>query len=120
MIHFITLKSFVVSGMHGWYSEELAFLEKVKEKLNNPENYQVFLKCLHIHASKIITREELQLLVWFILLCIQICTSCISKFLLPYRISTLQLILVCIPLNTNLLIKKRLHGKESKNKILET
>jgi len=28
--------------------------------------------------------------------------------------------LVCIPLNTNLLIKKRLHGKESKNKILET
>jgi len=62
MIHFITLKRFFFL-ISGWYSEELAFVEKVKEKLSNPENYQNFLKCLHIYASKIITREELQLLV---------------------------------------------------------
>ena len=89
MIYFITLKSLVVSGMYGMYSEEIAFIEKVKEKLSNLENYQDFLKCLHIYAREIITREELQLLVWYILLCIQIRRSCISRFLLPYRISTL-------------------------------
>jgi len=69
--------------------EELAFFEKVKEKLSNPEYYQDFLKCLHIYARELITRGELQLLVWYILLCIQIRRSCISNFLLPYRISTL-------------------------------
>jgi hypothetical protein len=83
---FITLTSFVVSGM---YREELPFLEKVKEKLSDPENYQDFLKCLHIYARELITRGELQLLVWFILLCIKIRRSCISKFLMPYHISTL-------------------------------
>jgi paired amphipathic helix protein Sin3a len=47
-------------------SPVLAFLEKVKEKLRNPEDYQEFLKCLHIYSREIITRQELLALVWFI------------------------------------------------------
>ncbi|OIV94540.1 hypothetical protein TanjilG_25602 [Lupinus angustifolius] len=45
------------------YSQELAFCEKVKEKLGNPDNYQEFLKCLHIYSKEIITRHELKSLV---------------------------------------------------------
>ncbi|MED6106260.1 hypothetical protein PIB30_003219 [Stylosanthes scabra] len=45
------------------YSQELAFCEKVKEKLRNPDDYQEFLKCLHIYSREIITRHELQSLV---------------------------------------------------------
>lgn len=52
--------------MPGMYSQELAFLEKVKEKLRNPDVYQEFLKCLHIYSREIITRPELESLVWFI------------------------------------------------------
>lgn len=70
---------FVVSVM---FREEHAFLEKIKEKFSNPEIYQDFLKCLHIYAREIITRGELQLLVWYILLCVQIHRSCISKFVM--------------------------------------
>ncbi|XP_031282358.1 paired amphipathic helix protein Sin3-like 4 isoform X2 [Pistacia vera] len=47
----------------GVYSEELAFCEKVKEKLRNPEDYQEFLRCLHLYTKEIITRPELQSLV---------------------------------------------------------
>ncbi|MED6136698.1 Paired amphipathic helix protein Sin3-like 4 [Stylosanthes scabra] len=47
----------------GMYSQELAFCEKVKEKLRNPDDYQEFLKCLHIYSREIITRHELQSLV---------------------------------------------------------
>ncbi|KAF1875223.1 hypothetical protein Lal_00007839 [Lupinus albus] len=45
------------------YSQELAFCEKVKEKLRNPDNYQEFLKCLHIYSKEIITLHELKSLV---------------------------------------------------------
>ncbi|XP_028946701.1 paired amphipathic helix protein Sin3-like 4 isoform X2 [Malus domestica] len=47
----------------GMYGQEFAFCEKVKEKLRNPEDYQEFLKCLHIYSKEIITRSELQSLV---------------------------------------------------------
>ncbi|XP_004517035.1 paired amphipathic helix protein Sin3-like 4 isoform X2 [Cicer arietinum] len=47
----------------GMYSQELAFCDKVKEKLRNPDDYQEFLKCLHIYSREIITRQELQSLV---------------------------------------------------------
>lgn len=52
--------------MPGMYSQEFAFCEKVKEKLRNPDVYQEFLKCLHIYSREIITRQELESLVWFI------------------------------------------------------
>ncbi|XP_021731191.1 paired amphipathic helix protein Sin3-like 4 [Chenopodium quinoa] len=45
------------------YSQEFAFCEKVKEGLHNPDDYQEFLKCLHIYSREIITRQELQALV---------------------------------------------------------
>ncbi|KAL3526003.1 hypothetical protein ACH5RR_014375 [Cinchona calisaya] len=45
------------------YSQEFSFCEKVKERLHNPDDYQAFLKCLHIYSTEIITRKELQSLV---------------------------------------------------------
>jgi paired amphipathic helix protein Sin3a len=48
------------------YSQELAFCAEVKERLRNPDDYQEFLKCLHIYSREIITRQELQSLVQFI------------------------------------------------------
>ncbi|CAL0311942.1 unnamed protein product [Lupinus luteus] len=45
------------------YRQELAFCEKVREKLRNADDYQEFLKCLHIYRKEIITRHELQSLV---------------------------------------------------------
>ncbi|KAF5726781.1 paired amphipathic helix protein Sin3-like 4-like isoform X3 [Tripterygium wilfordii] len=47
----------------GMISQELAFCEKVKEKLHNPDDYQEFLRCLHLYTREIITRSELQSLV---------------------------------------------------------
>lgn len=47
----------------GMYSQEFSFCEKVKERLRNPDDYQAFLKCLHIYSTEIITRKELQCLV---------------------------------------------------------
>ncbi|CAL0311940.1 unnamed protein product [Lupinus luteus] len=44
----------------GKYSQELAFCEKVKAKLRNPDDYQEFLKCLHIYNKAIITQHELK------------------------------------------------------------
>ncbi|XP_021652207.2 paired amphipathic helix protein Sin3-like 4 isoform X2 [Hevea brasiliensis] len=44
-------------------SQELAFCEKVKEKLHSPDDYQGFLRCLHLYTREIITRSELQSLV---------------------------------------------------------
>ncbi|KAG8654023.1 paired amphipathic helix protein Sin3-like 4 isoform X6 [Manihot esculenta] len=44
-------------------TQELAFCEKVKEKLHNPDDYQGFLRCLHLYTREIITRPELQSLV---------------------------------------------------------
>ncbi|KAL4573718.1 hypothetical protein LXL04_020533 [Taraxacum kok-saghyz] len=43
--------------------EEFSFSEKVKDRLNNLEDYQAFLKCLDIYNTEIITRKELQRLV---------------------------------------------------------
>ncbi|XP_073227098.1 paired amphipathic helix protein Sin3-like 4 isoform X1 [Cicer arietinum] len=51
------------SSLKSMCSPVLAFLEKVKEKLSNPEDYQEFLKCLHIYSREIITRQELLALV---------------------------------------------------------
>ncbi|KAK4263327.1 hypothetical protein QN277_028757 [Acacia crassicarpa] len=51
------------SSVKSLYSQEFAFCDKVKEKLRNPDDYQEFLKCLHIYSREIITREELQTLV---------------------------------------------------------
>lgn len=51
------------SALKSMYHQEFAFCEKVKEKLRNPENYQEFLKCLHIYSQEIITRADLQNLV---------------------------------------------------------
>ncbi|XP_027359740.1 paired amphipathic helix protein Sin3-like 4 isoform X4 [Abrus precatorius] len=51
------------NSLKSMYSQEFAFCEKVKEKLRNPDNYQEFLKCLHIYSREIITRQELQSLV---------------------------------------------------------
>ncbi|KAF8399358.1 hypothetical protein HHK36_015223 [Tetracentron sinense] len=45
------------------YNQEFGFCEKVKEKLHNSDDYQEFLKCLHIYSTEIITRSELQSLV---------------------------------------------------------
>ncbi|KAK4598272.1 hypothetical protein RGQ29_015659 [Quercus rubra] len=51
------------SSLKSMYGQEFAFCEKVKEKLRNPDDYQEFLKCLHIYSKEIITRSELQSLV---------------------------------------------------------
>ncbi|KAJ0818044.1 putative transcription regulator Others family [Helianthus annuus] len=45
------------------YSQEFTFCENVKNRLRNAEDYQAFLKCLHIYSTEIITRKELQSLV---------------------------------------------------------
>ncbi|PWA44006.1 SIN3-like 2 [Artemisia annua] len=50
-------------ALKSMYSKELAFCEKVKDRLRNQEDYQAFLKCLHIYSTEIITRKELQGLV---------------------------------------------------------
>ncbi|KAL9246447.1 hypothetical protein vseg_019981 [Gypsophila vaccaria] len=51
------------TGLKAMYSQEFAFCEKVKERLHNPDDYQEFLKCLHIYSREIITKQELQSLV---------------------------------------------------------
>lgn len=50
--------SYVMSG----YSQELAIVDRVKEKLNASE-YQEFLRCLNLFSKEIISRPELQSLV---------------------------------------------------------
>ncbi|XP_023743793.1 paired amphipathic helix protein Sin3-like 1 [Lactuca sativa] len=45
------------------YSEVYSFFEKVKDGLRNHDDYQAFLKCLHLYTTDIITRNELQILV---------------------------------------------------------
>ncbi|KAH1239232.1 Paired amphipathic helix protein Sin3-like 3 [Glycine max] len=51
------------SSLKSMYSPVLGYLDKVKEKLRNPEDYQEFLKCLNIYSKEIIARHELQSLV---------------------------------------------------------
>ncbi|RDX80436.1 Paired amphipathic helix protein Sin3-like 4, partial [Mucuna pruriens] len=53
------------SSLKSMYSPVLGYLDKVKEKLRNPEDFQEFLKCLNIYSKEIIARHELQSLVWF-------------------------------------------------------
>ncbi|XP_057529106.1 paired amphipathic helix protein Sin3-like 3 isoform X2 [Amaranthus tricolor] len=55
------------NSLKSMYSQEFAFCEKVKETLHSPEDYQEFLKCLHIYSRDIITRQELHSLVGEIL-----------------------------------------------------
>ncbi|CAN0924109.1 Paired amphipathic helix protein Sin3-like 4 [Linum grandiflorum] len=50
------------SAVKSALSQELAFCEKVKEKLE-PDDYQQFLRCLHIYTQEITTRPEMQSLV---------------------------------------------------------
>ncbi|EPS59274.1 hypothetical protein M569_15534, partial [Genlisea aurea] len=45
------------------YSHEFLFCEKVKERLHSADDYQAFLKCLHLYSTEIINRQELQGLV---------------------------------------------------------
>ncbi|KAL9240901.1 hypothetical protein vseg_015069 [Gypsophila vaccaria] len=51
------------NGLKSMYRQEFAFCEKVKERLHSPDDYQEFLKCLHIYSREIITKQELQSLV---------------------------------------------------------
>lgn len=44
------------------YNQELAFVDRVKEKLNTSE-YQEFLRCLNLFSKEIISQPELQSLV---------------------------------------------------------
>ncbi|KAI3670027.1 hypothetical protein L6452_41604 [Arctium lappa] len=50
-------------ALKSMYSQEFTFCEKVKDRLRNHDDYQAFLKCLHIYSTAIITRKELQSLV---------------------------------------------------------
>ncbi|XP_024973666.1 paired amphipathic helix protein Sin3-like 2 isoform X2 [Cynara cardunculus var. scolymus] len=50
-------------ALKSMYSQEFTFCENVKNRLRNPDDYQAFLKCLHIYSTEIITRKELQSLV---------------------------------------------------------
>ncbi|KAE9466512.1 hypothetical protein C3L33_01562, partial [Rhododendron williamsianum] len=45
------------------YEREFIFCEKVKERLHSSEDYQTFLKCLHIYSTDIISKKDLQGLV---------------------------------------------------------
>ncbi|GMH04285.1 hypothetical protein Nepgr_006124 [Nepenthes gracilis] len=51
------------NALKSMYNQEFIFCEKVKEKLSSSDDYQAFLKCLHIYSTEIITRSELQRLV---------------------------------------------------------
>lgn len=54
--------------MSGMYSQGFIFCEKVKERLCSQDDYQAFLKCLHIYSNGIIKRNDLQNLVSLCLL----------------------------------------------------
>lgn len=47
----------------GMYNEGFIFCEKVKERLDSSDDYQAFLKCLHMYSNGIIKRTDLQCLV---------------------------------------------------------
>ncbi len=48
-------------------AKELAFFEKVKQRLKNRDAYNELVKCLNIFNSEVISKMELQALVWDIL-----------------------------------------------------
>lgn len=51
------------NALKGMFHQEFTFCERVKEKLCSADDYQAFLKCLHIYSREIINRSELQGLV---------------------------------------------------------
>lgn len=51
------------NAVKSMYSQEFTFFERVKEKLCSGDDYQEFLRCLHLYTKEIITRSELQALV---------------------------------------------------------
>ncbi|KAL8171572.1 hypothetical protein V2J09_023376 [Rumex salicifolius] len=51
------------NSVKSMYNQEFTFCERVKEKLGKSDDYQAFLKCLHIYSTEIISRAELQGLV---------------------------------------------------------
>ncbi|PSS30420.1 Paired amphipathic helix protein Sin3-like [Actinidia chinensis var. chinensis] len=54
-------------ALRSMYKQEFVFCEKVKERLCSLDDYQTFLKCLHIYSTEIISREELHHLVFDLL-----------------------------------------------------
>ena len=48
-------------------AKELTFFEKAKTRLRNRETYNELIKCLNIFNSEVISKMELQSLVWDIL-----------------------------------------------------
>lgn len=60
--HFLFLTCLLLGGVLGMPNQEFNYCEKVKEKLAT-DDYQAFIKCLHIYCTEIITRSELQSLV---------------------------------------------------------
>ncbi|XP_017235252.1 paired amphipathic helix protein Sin3-like 2 isoform X2 [Daucus carota subsp. sativus] len=46
-------------ALRSLYKQEFSFCDKVKERLD-ANNYQSFLKCLHIYSTEIVSRSELQ------------------------------------------------------------
>ena len=48
-------------------AKELSFFERVKARLRNRESYNELIKCLNIFNSEVISKMELQSLVWDIL-----------------------------------------------------
>lgn len=66
-ITILTIEYLCITDM---YIQEFTFCEKVKDRLRSQDDYQAFLKCLHIFSTEIITRKELQSLV-----CYELATS---------------------------------------------
>ncbi|KAI4347649.1 hypothetical protein L6164_008441 [Bauhinia variegata] len=50
-------------NLKSMFNQTFSFCEKVKEKLGSSDDYQAFLKCLHIFSNGIIKRNDLQNLV---------------------------------------------------------
>ncbi|XP_016649515.1 PREDICTED: paired amphipathic helix protein Sin3-like 4 isoform X2 [Prunus mume] len=61
--HFISSSYEDRNSAKSMYSQKLAYCDKVKEKLRNPDDYVEFLKYVHCFSKEIITRSELQSLV---------------------------------------------------------
>ncbi|KAI8006457.1 Paired amphipathic helix protein Sin3-like 2 [Camellia lanceoleosa] len=53
-------------ALRSMYKQEFIFCEKVKERLRSSDDYQAFLKCLHIHSTEIITKKIYK--VWYVVL----------------------------------------------------
>ncbi|CAL5390911.1 unnamed protein product [Camellia sinensis] len=47
-------------ALRSMYKQEFIFCEQVNERLRSSDDYQAFLKCLHIYSTEIITKKYLQ------------------------------------------------------------